>query len=185
MEVQYNNVTHSWHHSPHRTLGYICTTWLVVSWCIQDTSYIQRQPCAYTQCRLQNFMSTTLSVWCVWLFCFTVFAFTCYTLFYVRACFLNSSSKSSRSLFLGMLPTKRRWLLWDMVTPILLPFCSSVSFSWKCTTFFRGEERLYHVEKHLSSKAHIFILDTCKFCELCNPPARLQMSLQTLKNTLL
>ena len=53
---------------------------------------------------------------------------------HLRACFLNSSSNSSRSLFLGMLPTKRRWLLWDMVTPILFPFCSSLSFSWKCTT---------------------------------------------------
>ena len=108
---------------------------------------------------------------------------------HLRACFLNSSSNSSRSLFLGMLPTKRRWLLWDMVTPILLPFCSSVSFSWKCTTFFRGEERLYHViqhvEKHLSSKAHIFILDTF-FVSFASSvtPSRLQMTLQTLKNTL-
>ena len=49
----------------------------------------------------------------------------------LRACFVNSSNNSSRSLFFGMLPTKRRWLLKDMVTPILLPFRSSLSFSCK------------------------------------------------------
>ena len=43
----------------------------------------------------------------------------------LRACFENSSNNSSRSLFFGMLPTKRRWLLKDMVTPILFPFRSS------------------------------------------------------------
>ena len=48
----------------------------------------------------------------------------------LRACFKNSSNSSSRSLFFGMLPTKSRWLLKDMVTPILFPFRSSQSFSW-------------------------------------------------------
>merc|ERR1719357_715855 len=36
---------------------------------------------------------------------------------------------SSRSRFLGMLPTKRRWLLNDIVTPSFLPFLSSKSFN--------------------------------------------------------
>ena len=54
--------------------------------------------------------------------------FSCHT-DNLRACFPNSSISSSRSLFFGMLPTKRRWLLKDMVTPIFLPLRSSESFS--------------------------------------------------------
>ena len=49
----------------------------------------------------------------------------------LRACFKNSSNSSSRSLFFGIFPTNRRWLLKDMVTPILFPFRSSKSFSYK------------------------------------------------------
>ena len=48
---------------------------------------------------------------------------------YSRACFVNSSKSSSRSRFLGMLPTKRRWLLNDIVTPSFFPFLSSKSFN--------------------------------------------------------
>ena len=50
---------------------------------------------------------------------------------YSRACFVNSSSSSSLSLFFGMLPTNSRWLLKDIVTPSFLPFLSSKSFNWK------------------------------------------------------
>ena len=54
-----------------------------------------------------------------------------FCVFYSRACFVNSSKSSSRSRFLGMLPTKRRWLLNDIVTPSFFPFLSSKSFNWK------------------------------------------------------
>ena len=49
----------------------------------------------------------------------------------LRACFVNSSNNSSRSLFLGMLPTKRRWLFNDGRIAMLLPFRTSKPFSWK------------------------------------------------------
>ena len=57
--------------------------------------------------------------------------------FYSRACFVNSSKSSSRSRFLGMLPTKRRWLLNDIVTPSFFPFLSSKSFNWKTRKCYR------------------------------------------------
>ena len=43
----------------------------------------------------------------------------------LRACLVNSSNNSSRSLFLGMLPTKRRWLFKDGRIAMLFPFRTS------------------------------------------------------------
>ena len=48
---------------------------------------------------------------------------------YSRACLANSSRSSSLSLFLGMFPTNRRWLLKEIVTPSFFPFLSSKSFN--------------------------------------------------------
>lgn len=46
----------------------------------------------------------------------------CFSIDHLRACLVNSSNNSSRSLFLGIFPTNSRWLLNDIVTPIFLPF---------------------------------------------------------------
>lgn len=58
--------------------------------------------------------------------------------FDLRACFVNSSINSSWSRFFGIFPTKSRWLLNEMVTPIFLPLRISKSFSWCDAVLFVG-----------------------------------------------
>ena len=69
---------------------------------------------------------------------------------YSRACFVNSSKSSSRSRFLGMLPTKRRWLLNDIVTPSFFPFLSSKSFNWKTRICYSFKGLKVHKDIHIS-----------------------------------
>jgi len=75
-------------------------------------------------------------------FCFVCGCCCCWFLDHLRACFENSSINSSRSLFLGILPTNSRWLLNDIVTPIFLPFRISKSFSCNCLRVHTKQKKI-------------------------------------------
>ena len=83
---------------------------------------------------------------------------------YSRACLVNSSKSSSRSRFFGMLPTKRRWLLNDIVTPSFFPFLSSKSFNWKTRRYVivsRGTEGPW--QRHSHFYIWYFLLDAHRY----------------------
>lgn len=75
-------------------------------------------------------------------FCFVCGCCCCWFLDHLRACFENSSINSSRSLFLGILPTNSRWLLNDIVTPIFLPVRISKSFSCNCLKVHTKQKKI-------------------------------------------
>lgn len=91
-----------------------------------------------------------------WFSWFHLFGF-CFVLDHLRACLENSSINSSRSLFLGILPTNSRWLLNDIVTPIFLPFRISKSFSCNCSKVHTKQKKiLICYEKFVSIGTAIF-----------------------------